>query len=95
MSVAVKSALGGAAGRVRSGLRGRSEHYAFCPQDGFFFRPLYTGGTCPLCGEAVADGAGAESLPLLMRFDRFRFGMTVLVAVWIVMSALVLVVYFD
>lgn len=93
MSVAVKSALGGAAGRVRAGLRGRGEHYALCPQDGFFFRPLYTDGKCPLCGEVIADES--SRLPLLMRFDRFRFGMTMLVAVWIVMSALVLVVYFG
>ena len=90
-SVAVKAK--GVTGRVGGGLLGRREEYAFCPQDGFFFRPLYTEGKCPLCGEEAPEGT--PSLPLLMRFDRFRFGMTVLVGVWLVMSALVLVVYFD
>lgn len=82
-----------AAGRVSARLRGRPEPYAFCPNDGFFFRPLYTGGKCPLCGEAVADGS--PSLPLLLRFDRFRLGMALLALVSIGMSTLVLVMYFT
>lgn len=81
------------ADRVRARLRGRPEPYAYCPNDGFFFRPVYTGGKCPLCGEAVADGS--PSLPLLQRFDRFRLGMALLALVSVAMSTLVLVMYFT
>jgi rRNA maturation protein Nop10 len=80
-------------GRVRARLRGRPEPYAFCPNDGFFFRPLYTDGKCPLCGEEAVEAAPA--LPLLMRFDRFRLGMALLALVSVAMSTLVLVMYFS
>ena len=33
------------AGRLLAPLKGRSDRYAVCPQDGFWFRPMYTGGT--------------------------------------------------
>ena len=92
MSAVVKSPRQ-AAGRVRARLRGRSEPYAICPNDGFPFRPLYSGGACPLCGEAVVDEAPTP--PLLQRFDRFRFGMALLALVSIGMSTLVLVMYFT
>lgn len=82
-----------AAGRVRERLKRRPEPYAVCPNDGFYFRPLYTGGACPLCGEAVADEAPTP--PLLQRFDRFRFGMALLALVSVGMSTLVLVMYFT
>jgi hypothetical protein len=29
---------------VRSLIRRREDSYALCPEDGFWFRPLYTGG---------------------------------------------------
>lgn len=92
MSVALKPPKG-AAGRIRARLRGRQEAYVFCPNDRFSFRPLYTGGKCPLCGEAVTNGS--QSLPLLVRFDRFKFGMTLLALVSVGMSTLVLVTYFT
>jgi hypothetical protein len=91
VSVAVKPPRG--AGRFRARLRGRAEPYAFCPNDGFFFRPLYTEGKCPLCGEPVADEAPSPSL--LMRFDRFKLGMALLALVSVAMSTLVLVMYFS
>ena len=81
MSVAVKSLL-----------RRRQEQYALCPQDGFWFRPLYTGGKCPLCGEAAPNGE--QSLPLLLRVDRFGLGLAALVITSVAMAALVLVMYF-
>lgn len=79
---------------VRGRLRGHRDEYAICPEDGFAFRPLYTGGTCPLCGEeAIVDGQ--PELPFLLRFDRFRFGMAALVLASLGMSVLVLVLYFT
>ena len=67
--------------------------YAICPEDGFWFRPLYTGGACPLCGQAVAGGT--PRLPLSVRLDRFWFGMAALVLASAGMSALVLYMYFT
>ncbi len=91
MNVALKPPPG--IGRVRARLKGRPEPYAFCPNDGFFFRPLYTDGKCPLCGEEAIDEAPTP--PLLQRFDRFRFGMMLLAFVSVAMSTLVLVMYFT
>lgn len=91
MSTVLKSPKD-AAGRVRGRLRERPADYAFCAKDNFFFRPVYTGGVCPLCGEPVAEES--RPLPALMRFDRFRFGMALLALVSVGMSTLVLVMYF-
>jgi hypothetical protein len=90
---AVVSAPKKTASRVKARLKGRSEPFVFCPNDGFFFRPIYTDGKCPLCGEEVVDES--PPLPLLLRYDRFRFGMGVLAFVSIAMSTLVLVMYFT
>jgi hypothetical protein len=78
---------------VRSPIRRRHDHYTVCPQDGFSFRPLYTGGKCPLCGEPAPGGE--PSLPLLLRVDRFWLGMAALVSSSVAMAALVLYVYFS
>jgi hypothetical protein len=67
--------------------------YAICPEDGFWFRPLYTGGTCPLCGASVANGS--PRLPLIVRADRFWLGMAMLTLVSVGMSTLVLLMYFG
>ena len=56
------------AGRLTALPRGRRDDYALCPEDGFWFRPSYTEGRCPLCG-TVAPG-GAPPVPLLQRLDR-------------------------
>lgn len=77
---------------VRSPIRRRPESYAVCPQDGFAFRPLYTGGKCPLCGEGAPGGEPA--LPLLLRVDRFWLGLGALVLSSVAMAALVLFMYF-
>ena len=78
---------------VRSVLRRRHDNYAVCPQDGLWFRPLYTEGKCPLCGEA-APGGEESSLPLLLRVDRFGLGMAALAVSSLAMVTLVLFVYF-
>jgi hypothetical protein len=77
---------------ARSPIRRRRDHYAVCPEDGFSFRPLYTGGRCPLCGEPAPGGE--PSLPLLLRVDRFWLGMAALVVSSVAMAALVLYMYF-
>jgi hypothetical protein len=69
------------------------EGYVLCPEDAFWFRPAYTDGKCPLCGE-VAPG-GAPTPPLLARLDRAWLGLAALALVSVGMSALVLVMYFG
>jgi hypothetical protein len=77
---------------IRSPIRRRPESYVVCPQDGFSFRPLYTGGKCPLCGEAAPGGE--PSLPWLLRVDRFWLGLAALALASLAMMALVLFTYF-
>jgi hypothetical protein len=72
--------------------RARGDQYVLCPEDRFWFRPLYTGGKCPLCGETVAEGA--PPLPLLLRLDRYWLGIAVLALASAGMTALVLWTYF-
>ena len=85
--------VSGAAGRVLA-RPGRDRHgYAFCQEDGFWFRPSYTEGKCPLCGE-VAPG-GAPPLPRLLRTDRSWLGMAGLALESLAMLALVLFMYFK
>jgi hypothetical protein len=89
----VGTAVSGAADRLLARPRGRRDDYAFCPEDGFWFRPTYTEGKCPLCGE-VAPGGGPP-LPLLVRLDRFLLGLALLALVSLGMSGLVLFMYFE
>jgi hypothetical protein len=77
---------------VRSVVRRRRDQYALCPQDGLWFRPLYTEGKCPLCGEAAPGDE--ESLPLLLRVDRFGLGLATLAVSSLAMVVLVLFMYF-
>jgi len=81
------------AGRLLARPREHSDGYAFCETDGFWFRPSYTEGKCPLCGE-VAPG-GAPPLPLLRRMDRSWLGMAGLALESLAMLALVLFMYFK
>lgn len=71
-----------------------SDEYTFCPADRFWFRPMYTDGRCPLCGEVV-PGGGAAALPLLLRADRFLIGMTGVALVSVATSAFVLYAYLS
>jgi hypothetical protein len=83
--------VSGATGRLRARPRERHEGYALCPQDNFWFRPSYTEGRCPLCGE-VAPG-GAPPLPRSRRLDRSWYGMAALALESLAMLALVLFMY--
>lgn len=66
----------------------RRAGYAFCPVDSFWFRPSYTDGKCPLCGEVV----DAEAAPVTM-LGRSWYGLAGLALLSLVMLALVLVMY--
>jgi hypothetical protein len=70
-----------------------SPGYAFCPADRFWFRPGYTEGRCPLCGEVV-QGA-VPPLPLLRQLDRSAVGVASLALLSLVMLTLVLLMYFK
>jgi hypothetical protein len=85
-------AVGGAARRLHTRPQERRDEYAFCTADGFWFRPTYTDGKCPLCGK-VAPG-GAPPLPLLRRMDRSWFGLAGLALESAAMLLLVLFMYF-
>lgn len=90
----VGRAVSGAAGRLRARPRERrDDEYAFCPEDGYWFRPAYTAGKCPLCA-AVAPG-GAPPPPLLVRMDRSWLGVALFALVSLGMSALVMFMYFK
>ena len=89
----VGTAVSGAADRLLARPRGRRDDYAFCPEDGFWFRPTYTEGKCPLCGEAAPGGA--PPLPLLLRSDRSWLGLAALALESLGMLALVLLMYFK
>lgn len=78
--------------RLRAPLRSHRDQFVFCPEDGFWFRPLYSEGKCPVCGKTVADPGPA---PLLVRFDRFSLGLAALGIVSLGMTVLVLVMYFT
>ena len=69
------------------------DDYALCPEDGYWFRPRYTDGKCPLCGRVVAGGAPEP--PLFARVDRSWFGLGFLALESLGMIVLVLVMYFD
>jgi hypothetical protein len=80
-----------AAGRLFARPRERREGYAFCPEDGYWFRPPYTEGKCPLCGKVVPGGA--QPPPLLARIDRSWLGLGLLALESLGMMALVLLMY--
>jgi hypothetical protein len=87
----VGRAVSGAAGRVLPQPRARTDGYAFCRKDGFWFRPSYTEGKCPLCGEVAPGGAPPS---LLRRMNRSWLGLAGLAVESLGMLALVLFLYF-
>jgi hypothetical protein len=80
------------AGRLVTRRRADSEGYVLCPNDGFWFRPSYTEGKCPLCAEVAP--VGAAPLPLLLRSDRSWLGLGLLALESLGMMTLVLFMYF-
>ena len=81
------------AGHLLPRAQGRHDDYVFCPEDSFWFRPAYTEGKCPLCGEV--SPSGVPPLPLLRRMDRSLLGMAGLALESLGMLALVLFMYFK
>lgn len=88
----VGRAVSGVTARLHARPRER-DGFAFCPTDGYWFRPSYTDGKCPLCGE-FAPG-GAPPAPLLVRMDRSWLGFAGLALESVVMLSLVLLMYFK
>jgi hypothetical protein len=87
----VGRAVSGAADRLLARPRVRTDGYAFCPEDSFWFRPSYTEGKCPLCG--VVPPGGAPPLPPSRRVDRSWLGIAALTLESLGMLALVLFMY--
>jgi hypothetical protein len=87
------SSVGSAAGRLLARRREARDDYAFCLEDGYWFRPAYTEGKCPLCGKVVPGGA--PPLPVLARIDRSWLGPGLLALESLGMMALVLLMYFK
>lgn len=83
----------GVPGRLLARPRGSHDEFVYCSVDGFWFRPAYTDGRCPLCGDVVPGGAPPP--PLLARVDRAWLGLAALALVSMAMSALVLLMYFK
>jgi hypothetical protein len=83
---------GGAAVRLRARPRDRTVGYTFCPEDRFWFRPSYTEGKCPLCGEVAPGGASPSRLAGI---DRSWLGVGGLALLSLGMLALVLFMYFK
>jgi hypothetical protein len=90
VSTAGKAVSGG--GRLRVRPRDPAVGYAFCSKDSFWFRPAYTEGKCPLCGEVAPDGAAPSRLAGI---DRSWLGLGGLALLSLVMLALVLYMYFT
>lgn len=84
-------AVSGAVGRLVARPRADRDDYAFCRADAFWFRPSYTEGKCPLCGEVAVGGAPPSRWA---RMDRSWLGMAGLALESLGMLALVLFMYF-
>jgi hypothetical protein len=79
--------------RLRPRAQARHEDFVFCPEDRYWFRPAYTEGKCPLCGEIAPTGMPTP--PLLQRMDRSMLGLAGLALESLGMLALVLFMYFN
>jgi hypothetical protein len=82
----------GTSGRLLARPQARRDGYVLCSEDGFWFRPSYTEGKCPLCG-TVAPG-GAPPPRRWRRMDRSWLGLAALALESLGMLALVLFMYF-
>lgn len=81
-----------AVGRLLGRPQAHEDDYVFCAEDGYWFRPAYTEGKCPLCGKEAPGGAPPP--PLLARTDRSWLGLGFLALESVGMIALVLLMYF-
>jgi hypothetical protein len=67
--------------------------YVLCAEDGYWFRPAYTDGKCPLCGETARGGAPPP--PLVARIDGALLGLAAFSLLSFGMTALVMFIYFG
>ena len=88
----VTRTVSGFADRLIPRAHARYDDYVLCPEDSFWYRPAYTEGRCPLCGEV--SPTGVPQMPLLRRMDRSWFGVAALALESVAMLALVLVMYY-
>ena len=79
-----------AAGTLRA-RRADSRAHAICPVDDWAFTPLYTDGTCPLCG--WNPPGYTHRAPALSRLDWYWAAMLGIVAVSAIMLIAVLSAY--
>lgn len=84
---------GAAAAGAVAETRERSDGFALCSVDRFWFRPAYTGGKCPLCGSYAAGGT--PELSAWARLDRVSLGLGVLGVALLAMLIAVLVTYYG
>ena len=82
----------GIGSRLQAWGQERRDRYALCATDMFWFRPAYTEGKCPLCGEPAPGGI--PPLPLFRRLGGSWFAMAGLALESVGMLAFVLVMYF-
>ena len=82
----------GFGGRLQALGREHRDRYALCPTDAFWFRPAYTEGKCPLCGEPAPGGMPPP--PLFRKLGGSWFAMAALAVESIGMLVFVLVMYF-
>ena len=93
---AVRAALARLLQRAGSGgaaraTRGDSRARAICPTDSWAFTPLYTNGSCPLCGWAP-DGY-AYRPPLFTPYERYWGALAGIAALSVVMCIAVVIAY--
>jgi hypothetical protein len=82
----------GIGSRLQAWGQERRDRYALCPTDMFWFRPAYTEGKCPLCGDHAPGGT--PPLPLVRRLGGSWFAMAGLAVESVGMLVFVLVMYF-
>jgi hypothetical protein len=91
--ISVSRFVNGIGDRLQARREERGSEYAFCPNDRFWFRPAYTEGKCPLCGEVAPSGV--TQVPLWRRIDHSLFGVGGLALESLGMLALVLFMWFK
>ena len=89
----VGRAVSGTAGRLLTRPREPHDDFVLCAADGFWFRPAYTEGKCPLCGDPAPGGE--PPLPLTLRIDRLSLGLVSFALMSLAMSILVLLMYYK
>lgn len=93
--ISVNRFVSGVGDRLQARRQERGAEYAFCPNDRFWFRPAYTEGKCPLCGEVAPTGVRPLRLLQRIGIDRSWYGVGALALESLGMLALVLFMWFK